>query len=104
MLISGVLYTVFAAVTWMFRRRENIHRIFSFFTRALALDSFAFTGYDKRLADKFLWIRVGHFRKVAILYIVSLMFLSLFTGLHHEQVGLHGYSSCPWSILTRLIS
>jgi signal transduction histidine kinase len=118
MLISGVMCTVIAAVTWMFRRRENINRVFSFFTLALALDSFAFflwfqfgsveniqkwvrttftlgflipialilfffafTGYEKRPAAKVLRIRVGHFRRAALLFVVSLMFLSQFSDL-----------------------
>ncbi len=49
MLISGILCTVLAVITWMFRRRENINRVFSFFTMALALDSFAY----------FLWSQYG---------------------------------------------
>ncbi len=41
-LISGILCTLLSVITWMFRRRENINRVFSFFTLTLALDSFAF--------------------------------------------------------------
>jgi signal transduction histidine kinase len=49
MLISGILCTVLAVVTWLFRRRERINRVFSFFTLALALDAFAF----------FVWFQFG---------------------------------------------
>ena len=42
MLISGVLCSVLAIVTLMFRRRENINRTFSMFALALAIDSFSF--------------------------------------------------------------
>ena len=99
MLISGILCTLLSIITWLFRRRENINRVFSFFTLALALDSysyflwfqfgsienihlwmriifpvgvlvpiglilffFAFTGYDKRMDDRILRIKVRHFR------------------------------------------
>jgi len=49
MLISGVLCALLSVVTWLFRRRERINRIFSLFTLALAFDSFAF----------FLWFQFG---------------------------------------------
>jgi signal transduction histidine kinase len=119
MLISGILCTVLAIVTWLFRRRESINRVFSFFTFTLALDSFvffityqfenqidnielwlrfvmsigllvpigiilfffAFTGYDKRLDEKILGIKVKHFKYTILLYIVFCMFLSVFTDL-----------------------
>ncbi len=42
MLISGILCALLSVITWLFRRRENINRVFSFFTLALAVDSFAF--------------------------------------------------------------
>ncbi len=48
-LISGILCALLSVITWLFRRRENINRVFAFFTLALALDSF---GY-------FLWFQFG---------------------------------------------
>lgn len=42
MLISGILCSLLFVVTWTYRRRESINRVFSFFTMALALDAFAF--------------------------------------------------------------
>ena len=42
MLISGILCSLLAIVTWLIRRHESINRVFSFFTLALALDAFAF--------------------------------------------------------------
>ena len=42
MLISGVLCIVLSVITWLFRTRERINRVFSFLTLALAIDSFAF--------------------------------------------------------------
>lgn len=42
MLISGILCTVLSLMTWLFRTRERINRVFSFLTLALALDSFAY--------------------------------------------------------------
>ena len=42
MLISGILCTVLAVITWLFRTRENINRMFAFLTLALAIDSFAY--------------------------------------------------------------
>jgi signal transduction histidine kinase len=118
MLISGILCTLLSVITWLFRRRENINRIFSFFTLTLAIDSFAFfawfqfgsienintwmrltftlgflvpialiffffafTGYDKRMDEKVLGIRVRYFQIVSLLFVVVLMFLSQFTEL-----------------------
>ncbi len=119
MLISGILCTVLAIVTWLFRRRENINRVFSFFTFTLALDSFAFfvtyqfgdqidnieiwlrvvmsigllvpigiilfffafTGYDGRLDEKILGIKVKHFKFTILSYILFCMILSAFTDL-----------------------
>jgi signal transduction histidine kinase len=118
MLISGVLCTVLSVITWLFRRREKINRVFSFFTLTLAVDSFAFfiwfqfgsvenihtwmrltftlgflvpialfffffafTGYDKRMDEKVLGIRVRHFQIVSLLFVVVLMFLAQFSEL-----------------------
>ena len=49
MLISTILCSLLSIITWLFRRRENINRVFSLFTLALALDSLAF----------FLWFQFG---------------------------------------------
>ena len=49
MLISGILCTLLAVITWLFRRRENINKVFSFFTLTLAIDAFAF----------FIWFQFG---------------------------------------------
>ena len=56
MLIAGILYTLLSIVTWLFRRRENINRVFSFFTLALALDSFG----------NFLWFEFGSLENIII--------------------------------------
>jgi len=42
MLISGILFTLLSLSTWMFRHKENVNRVFSLFTFALAADAFAF--------------------------------------------------------------
>ena len=42
MLISGILCTLLAVITWLFRRRETINKVFSFFTMTLAIDSLAY--------------------------------------------------------------
>lgn len=49
MLISGILCFLLAIITYLFRRRERINRVFSLFTLALALDAFAF----------FIWFQFG---------------------------------------------
>ncbi len=49
MLISGILCALLSVITWLFRRREKINRVFSLFTLALALDAFAF----------FMWFQFG---------------------------------------------
>ncbi|MFC2157461.1 ATP-binding protein [Acidobacteriota bacterium] len=56
MLITGILCTLLSLITWLFRRRENLNRVFSFFTFALALDSF---GY-------FLWFQFGSIEHINI--------------------------------------
>jgi len=118
MLITGILCTLLSVITWMFRRRENINRVFSFFTLALAVDSlsyfmwfqfgnienihtwmritgtagflipialilffFAFTGYDKRMDEKVLGIKVRHFQIFSILFFSVCMLLNPFTEL-----------------------
>jgi len=117
-LISAILCTLLSAVTWLLRRHERLNRAFSFFTLALAIDSFAyfaysefggiedihtwlrvvfaagflvpiglilffvaFTGYDERLGDRVLGIRVRHFQTSALLVFLASMVLSPFTNL-----------------------
>ncbi|MDP8206723.1 MAG: ATP-binding protein [Candidatus Electryonea clarkiae] len=48
-LISGILCALLSAITWFLRGRENINRVFSFFTMALAFDSFS----------NFMWFQFG---------------------------------------------
>jgi signal transduction histidine kinase len=116
LLISGIFCALLSVITWMLRGREKINRIFSFFTLALALDSFsyflwfqygslenihawgrivfpigilvpiglvlfffAFTGYDKRMDAKVLWIKVKYFKIFTLLIFVIAMVLSIFT-------------------------
>jgi hypothetical protein len=118
MLVSGVLCILLSIVTWLFRRRENINRVFSLFTLALAIDSFtffiwfqfgsaehihtwmritftigffvpitliffflAFTGYDKRMHDKVLGIKVRHFQIVSLSVIIIFILLANLTNL-----------------------
>jgi hypothetical protein len=54
MLISGILCTLISVITWLFRKRESINRVFSFFTLALAMDSFAF----------FIWFQFGSIENI----------------------------------------
>lgn len=121
MLITCILCTLLSVITWMFRRRENINRVFSFFTLALALDSFsyfmwfqfgsienihtwmritstagflipiglilfffAFTGYDKRMDEKVLGIKVRNFQIFSILLFFVCMLLTPFTELIYK--------------------
>jgi len=82
MLVSGVLCTALAIVTWLFRRRERINHVFAFLTLALALDSFAyfvmfqFGGGMEHIA---LWMRLtfaaGFFVPIAVV-----LFFFTFTG------------------------
>ncbi len=54
MLIAGVLCAVLSIVTWLFRQRENLNRMFSTFTLILAIDSFAF----------FAWFQFGSIENI----------------------------------------
>jgi signal transduction histidine kinase len=113
-LISGILCSLLAVVTWLFRRRESINRVFSFFALTLAIDGFAYfswfqfgsvdhiqtwmratfivgflvpvgliyfflayTGYDTKLNEKVLGIKVGHFKIAVLLVVFSSALLSL---------------------------
>ena len=117
-LISAILCSLLSAITWLLRRHENINRVFSLFTLALAVDSFAyfaysefgskedmdtwlrvafaagflvpiglilffvaFTGYDRRMDDRVLGIKVRYFQTFALLVFLASMALSPFTNL-----------------------
>ena len=60
MLISGILCALLSVITWLFRRRENLNRVFSFFTLTLAIDSFAFFIWFQfgSLENIFTWMRI----------------------------------------------
>ncbi len=81
MLIAGVLCSVLAVVTLLFRRRENINRVFSLFALALAVDSFAFFAWFQfgTAEDVDIWIRatftVGFLVPTALI-----LFFFAFTG------------------------
>ncbi|MCB2212862.1 hypothetical protein KQI52_12190 [bacterium] len=115
-LISGILTGLLSIITWLFRRRERINRVFSFFTAAMAIDSFAyfswfqfgtvelvhtwsriifvvgflvpiglilfffaFTGYDKRMDEKVLGIKVRHFAWFYFSLFGASILISIFT-------------------------
>jgi signal transduction histidine kinase len=79
----------FAFFSWFqFGKVENIHTWMRLtFTLgflvpiALIFFFFAFTGYDKRMYEKVLGIRVRYFQIVSLLFVVVLMFLAQFTEL-----------------------
>jgi len=82
MLISGVLCTVLAIVTWLFRTRERINHVFAFLTLALALDSFAYFvmfQFGGGLEHIALWMRLtfaaGFFVPIGVV-----LFFFTFTG------------------------
>ena len=79
MLITGILCTLLSAITWMFRRRENINRVFSFFTLALALDAFAFFMWFQfgSIENIHTWIRVIHTTGFLIPIALILFFFAL---------------------------
>ncbi|UCF06090.1 MAG: hypothetical protein JSV33_03400 [bacterium] len=54
MLISCILCALLSVITWLFRRRENINRVFSFFTLIVAADSFAY----------FMWFEFGSIERI----------------------------------------
>ncbi len=115
-LISGILTGLLSIITWLFRRRERINRAFSFFTAAIAIDSFtyfawfqvgsidlmqtwmrfifvvgflvpiglivfffAFTGYDKRMDEKVLGIKVRHYAWFYYSLFAACILMSIFT-------------------------
>ncbi len=81
MLISGILCMLLAIVTWLFRRRERINRIFSFFTLALALDAFAFFAWFQfgTLESIHTWMRLT-FSAGFIVPAGLILFFLAFTG------------------------
>ena len=60
MLISGILCSLLAIVTWLIRRHESINRFFCLFTLALALDAFAFFSWFQfgSVENIDIWMRV----------------------------------------------
>lgn len=81
MLVTGILCTLLAISTWLFRRRESINRIFSFFTLALAVDAFAFFLWFQfgSIETIHSWIRIIH--TVGFLVPIGLiLFFFAFTG------------------------
>ena len=81
MLISGILCALISIITWLLRRRENINRVFSFFTLTLALDSFAYFVWFQygRTEDIHTWMRIIF--PIGILVPIGLMFFFFaFTG------------------------
>lgn len=81
MLISGILCTVLAVVTWLFRRREHINRMFSLYTLALALDAFGFFFWFQfgSLKNIHFWMRIT-FTAGFIVPVGLILFFFAFTG------------------------
>ena len=85
MLISGILCALLSIVTWLFRRRENINRIFSLFTLALAIDSFAFFTWFQfgKIENIDTWMRITFTAGFVVPTGLILFFIS-FTGYHQR--------------------
>ncbi len=81
MLISGILCALLSVVTWLFRRRESINRVFSVFTLALALDAFAyFTWFQFGSVEHIeTWMRIT-FTAGFLVPIGLIFFFFAFTG------------------------
>jgi len=82
MLISGILCTVLSLITWLFRSRENINRVFSFLTLALAIDSFAYFAmfqFGHTMDNIVLWMRIT-FTAGYLVPIGVILFFFAFTG------------------------
>ena len=80
-LISGMLCTVLSIITWTFRRRENINKMFAFFTLALGVDSFSYFFWFQfgSVANIDFWMRVT----MAVGFMVPIgliLFFIAFTG------------------------
>lgn len=88
MLISGILCTVLSVITWLFRTREHINRVFSFLTLALALDSFAYFAmfqFGHTMDNIVLWMRIT-FTAGFLVPIGIILFFFAFTG-YDERMG-----------------
>lgn len=87
MLISGILCTLLSAITWLFRRRENINRVFSFFTLTLAIDSFAFFAWFQfgSIENIHTWMRIT-FTAGFLVPIGLILFFFAFTG-YDKRMG-----------------
>lgn len=82
MLISGILCAVLSVVTWLFRTRERINRVFSFLTLALAIDSFAYFTmfqFGHSMDNAVVWMRITFAAGYLVPTAVILFFLA-FTG------------------------
>ena len=81
MLISGILCTLLSVSTWLFRRRENINRIFSFFTLTLAIDSFGYFAWFQFGSVEHIntWMRIT-FTTGFLVPIGIIFFFIAFTG------------------------
>ncbi len=81
LLISGILCALLSVITWLLRRGENINRVFSFFTLALALDSFSYFFWFQygSIENIHIWMRVIF--PIGILVPIGLiLFFFAFTG------------------------
>nr|HQV31906.1 hypothetical protein [Calditrichia bacterium] len=78
MLISGVLCTLLAIVTWLFRARDHINRVFSLYTLALAVDALVFFARFQfgKVEDIHSWMRIT----VTIGFVVPLTLIYFFFG------------------------
>ena len=85
MLISGILCILLAVVTWLFRRRESINRVFSLFTLAVAVDSFTFfTWYQFGSTENIdTWMRIT-FTAGFLVPAALILFFTTFTGFHQR--------------------
>ena len=109
MLISGIFCILLSIITWLFRNRDTINKMFSLFTLALAIDSFAFFAWFQfgRTEHINTWMRItftaGFFVPITLLY-----FFFAFTGYdkkpdakvlkikvkHFKMVSLFGILMC----------
>jgi signal transduction histidine kinase len=80
-LISGILSALLVVVTWLFRRRESINRVFSFFALTLAIDSFAYFSWFQfgSVENIHTWMRITFI--IGFLVPIGLIYFFLaFTG------------------------
>lgn len=85
MLISGILCALLATVTWLFRRRERINTVFSFFTLTLALDAFAYFFWFQfdAVENIHTWMRIT-FSAGFLVPMGLIFFVIAFTGYHQK--------------------